>query len=243
MAYSDTSSATEPDTAVDKGFSVDDDNSVTDGNRFSPGRFSDPFSWFAYVCSSGFLGFLFTILSLLLILVFLLMPFIIVFVIVRYLMKRHNDRVRLAEMAMEQGRPFTEEQMGLGLKSQQYVWRNGVKNLSIGLGLMLLFLCMDAWPLVGVGGLIACMGLGKMFMARYNFDFHRKRRRNGFFGWGEDGFDEPAGSDFTGATWENKCAGADAGNTADDSKMTADGDKEAAADGKKTADGGDNEVK
>lgn len=224
VAYSDTSSVTEPDSAVDEGFSVDDDDSVTEGNRFSPGRFSDPFSWFAYVCSSGFLGFLFTILSLLLMLLFLIMPFLIVFVIVRYLMKRHNDRVRLAEMAMEQGRPLTEEQMGLEQKSSQYIWRKGVKNLSVGVGLMVLFWCMDAWPLVGVGGLIACMGVGKMFMARYNFDFRSKRSRNDAFCGGGNGFDTPNGSGFAGTAWGGKANGSDACDTADDSKNTADGD-------------------
>lgn len=236
VAYSDTSSVTEPDSAVDEGFSVDDGNQVDDGNRFNPSRFSDPFSWFAYVCSSSFLGFLFTILSLLLLLLFLLMPFIIIYAIVRYLMKRHNDRVRLAEMAMEQGRPFTEEQIDLGHKSQQYVWRKGVKNLSIGVGLMMLFYFMRSTPLVGIGGLIACMGLGKMFMARYNFDFRSRRSRNDAFGMGADGFGEPGDSDFMGTTWENKPNGGNTQKTADDSKKTADDDK-------KTADGDDNEVK
>lgn len=207
-AYSDTSSVSENDAAVLDNGNNNDQEKVNEFNRYSPKHFDDPFSWFAYLCTDSFWGFLFTMIVLLLFLFFLFLPFIIVVVIVRYVIRRHNDRVRLAEMAMKQGRPLSEEQMSLGQKSPQYMWRRGVRNLSIGIGLMLFFGCMQADPLVGVGALIACMGGGQMFMARYNFNFNFKRRNDfqGGFGNFDDNFKYTDTDDMRGTTWANTSA-------------------------------------
>ena len=144
--------------------------SVDDSNRYNPSRFTDPFSWIAFMCTSSFWGVLLTIFVMVLIFLFFAMPFILLIVIVRYLVRRHNDRVRLAEMAMKQGRPLDEIKMGMSRKSRSYMWRRGVRNLSLGVGLILFFWCLGAEPLVGIGGLVACMGAGQMFMARNRYD-------------------------------------------------------------------------
>ena len=144
--------------------------SVDDSNRYDPPRFTDPFSWIAFMCTSSFWGVLLTIFVMVLIFLFFAMPFILLIVIVRYLVRRHNDRVRLAEMAMKQGRPLDEIKMGMNRKSRSYMWRRGVRNLSLGVGLVLFFWCLGAEPFVGIGGLVACMGAGQMFMARNWYD-------------------------------------------------------------------------
>lgn len=144
--------------------------SVDDSNRYNPSRFTDPFSWIAFMCTSSFWGVLLTIFVMVLIFLFFAMPFILLIVIVRYLVRRHNDRVRLAEMAMKQGRPLDEIKMGMNRKSRSYMWRRGVRNLSLGIGLVFFFWCLGAEPFVGIGGLVACMGAGQMFMARNRYD-------------------------------------------------------------------------
>lgn len=143
--------------------------SVDDSNRYDPARFTDSFSWIAFMCTSSFWGALLTIFVMVLIFLFFAMPFILLVVIVRYLVRRHNDRVRLAEMAMKQGRPLDEIKMGMNRKSRSYMWRRGVRNLSLGIGLVF-FWCLGAEPFVGIGGLVACMGAGQMFMARNWYD-------------------------------------------------------------------------
>ena len=183
-AYSDTTSVANNDSAY---AASDDTEPVDDSNRYSPSRFSDPFSWFAFLCSSSFMGVLFTLIVILMGLLFLFMPIIIVLLIIRYFIRRHNDRVRLAEKAMEQGKPLTEEEMPLSKKSPDYMWRRGVRNVSIGLGLMLFFWFLGATPLVGIGGLVACLGAGQMFMVRYNY--------NSKFGKKNDNGDDFAGFD------------------------------------------------
>lgn len=175
-AYSDTSSTAQPLDST--AYSTSDDaDDINDSNRFDPSRFSDPFSWFAFLGTSGFVGILLTILFLGVGLLFLFMPLIIVLLIMRYMVRRHNDRVRLAEKAMEQGQPISEGEMPLNKKSPDYLWRRGVRNVSIGAGLALFFWFLGADPLVGIGLLVACLGLGQMFMVRYNYNskFGRKK--------------------------------------------------------------------
>lgn len=178
-AYSDTSSTAQPfdSTAYSSSDDVDD---INDSNRFDPSRFSDPFSWFAFLGTSGFVGILITVLLIGVVLLFLFMPLIIVLLIIRYLVRRHNDRVRLAEKAMEQGQPLGESEMPLNKKSPDYLWRRGVRNVSIGAGLALFFWFLGADPLVGIGLLVACLGLGQMFMVRYNYNskFGRKKEES-----------------------------------------------------------------
>ena len=175
-AYSDTSSTAQPLDTADYSTTADADD-INDSNRFDPSRFSDPFSWFAFLGTSGFVGILLTILLLGVGLLFLFMPLIIVLLIMRYMVRRHNDRVRLAEKAMEQGQPISEGEMPLNKKSPDYLWRRGVRNVSIGAGLALFFWFLGADPLVGIGLLVACLGLGQMFMVRYNYNskFGRKK--------------------------------------------------------------------
>lgn len=174
-AYSDTSSTAEQLDTADCSTTADADD-INDSNRFDPSRFSDPFSWFAFLGTSGFVGILLTILLLGVGLLFLFMPLIIVLLIIRYLVRRHNDRVRLAEKAMEQGQPLGESEMPLNKKSPDYLWRRGVRNVSIGAGLALFFWFLGADPLVGIGLLVACLGVGQMFMVRYNYDSKFKRK-------------------------------------------------------------------
>lgn len=189
-AYSDTSSVAADDSTA---YTGNDSGTVSDTNRYDPSRFDDPFSWFAFLCSTGFVGILVTILVIALFLLFLFMPLIIVLLILRYFVKRHNDRVRLAEKAMEEGRPLADEQMPLSRRSPESMWRRGVKNVSIGIGLMVFFWCLGANSIVGIGGLLACMGGGQMFMARYshNSKFGRKKKNDD-----DDSFDGFSG-DFT----------------------------------------------
>lgn len=174
-AYSDTSSTAQPLDST--AYSTSDDaDDINDSNRFDPSRFSDPFSWFAFLGTSGFVGILLTILLLGVGLLFLFMPLIIVLLIMRYMVRRHNDRVRLAEKAMEQGQPISEGEMPLNKKSPDYLWRRGVRNVSIGAGLALFFWFLGADSLVGIGLLVACLGVGQMFMVRYNYDSKFKRK-------------------------------------------------------------------
>lgn len=168
-AYSDTSSVAAASSDVD-------DNDDDDAYKYSPSRFSDPFSWLGYMID-GFGGIV-AFIVVLFVFCLLLSPLIVLVLILRYIVRRHNDRVRLAEMAMEHGQPLSDEQLPLSRKSPEYMWRRGVRNVSIGVGLMLFFWFLGASALVGIGGLWACLGAGQMFMVRYNYNSTFGRKKN-----------------------------------------------------------------
>lgn len=204
-AYSDTTS-TDNDNASVTNMPGWNSQNVDDTNDLDPSHFDDPFSRISHRFTTAFGGFLGTII-ILASLVFLFMPLIIVLLIIRYFVRRHKDRVRLAEMAMEKGVPLTEEQAPLLNSRAQYMWRRGVKNTSIGVGLMIFFWCLGAKPLVGIGGLVACIGLGQMFMVKYNYDSKLTWKRKN-----EENYEEPLYSDIADTTENNEENGEERNN-------------------------------
>jgi len=189
-AYSDTTS-TDNDSVSVTSMPGWKSHVVDDTNDLDPSRFG------------GFMG---TIIVLVF-LIFLFMPLIIVLLIIRYFVRRHKDRVRLAEMAMEKGVPLTEEQTPLLNSRAEYMWRRGVRNTSTGVGLMIFFWCLGANPLVGIGGLVACIGLGQMFMVKYNYDSKLTWKRKN-----EETYEEPLYSDIADTTENNEENGEERNN-------------------------------
>lgn len=168
VAYSDTTAADTAD-AAESAFDNDDDSTAVNNPLLSLGFDFD---------SGNAIGKFTSLCIVLFLFLFLVAPFIVLFAILRYIVRRHNDRVRLAEKAMESGYNLSDEQIPLSRKSPEYIWRRGVRNVSIGAGVMLFLWFLGATPLVGIGGLVACIGLGQMFMARFNYDsrFFGKKR-------------------------------------------------------------------
>lgn len=204
-AYSDTTS-TDNDSVSVTSMPGWKSHVVDDTNDLDPSRFGDPFSWLSHMFTTAFGGFLGTIIVLVFLL-FLFMPLIIVLLIIRYFVRRHKDRVRLAEMAMEKGVPLTEEQAPLLNSRAEYMWRRGVRNTSTGVGLMIFFWCLGANPLVGIGGLVACIGLGQMFMVKYNYDSKLTWKRKN-----EETYEEPLYSDIADTTENNEENGEERNN-------------------------------
>lgn len=143
-----------------------------DSDDFDDNR--DPVSALNWLLNHGPGGTLAAIFVVVCVFLFLVAPFLIFAFIIYYLIKRHNDRVKLSIKAMEMGQlPATGVESPL-TDSDETLWRKGVKNSAIGLGLALMFLLFDAEELAGVGLLVLCYGLGQVYMARAS----RKRREN-----------------------------------------------------------------
>ena len=111
-------------------------------------------------------SFVLVLLSVFLSFLFLILPFIIVIMILRYFIRRHNDKVRLAEKALEAGQPIPEKAKSEDRQTDEYVWKKGVRNVAIGVGLMFMFGFMNSPSLIGIGALVLCMGAGQMVIAR-----------------------------------------------------------------------------
>lgn len=106
------------------------------------------------------------ILVILAILLCALAPFIIVIAIIHYLIKQHNNRVTLAQKAMETGQPIPEDLKPDSPESPDYYKKKGIKNIAIGIGLAMMFSTWHAQMLAGVGLLIACWGVGQLVIAK-----------------------------------------------------------------------------
>lgn len=159
VAYSDTTSLAQ------------DDEDEWDASTSAQSRsinindYDDPFSWFESLSlSTG--GVLVACLVLLILLVILLSPFIILALILRFIIKRHNDQVTLAEKAMETGQPIPEELKGVDKQDDEYLWRRGIRNVAIGVGMVIMFWIWNSTMLSGLGALVLCYGLGQMAIAR-----------------------------------------------------------------------------
>lgn len=171
VAYSDTTSTAfgnAADTDV-----ADDDNDTAgytytmSSNPLNMDHFDNPLAFFVALFGAGFGGIMLALLILLVILLVFLSPLIVVYLIYRLLKSLHNDKVRLTEKAIASGRPMAKSTNTTVMGSaDQELWSKGVKNVALGLGLIILFAFWGAQALCGIGALIMCLGIGKMVIAR-----------------------------------------------------------------------------
>lgn len=134
---------------------------------WNPDNYDNPFTWIENVTKTTG-GFLLVTFIILLVLLIAFSPFIILAILLRFIIKRHNDRVTLAEKAMESGQPIPDEIMSIDKQSGDYMWKRGIRNVAIGLGIMLMFWIWDANTLTGIGALIFCYGVGQMIISKTN---------------------------------------------------------------------------
>ena len=92
------------------------------------------------------------------------MPFVVIIMLIRYFIKRHNDNVLLAEKAIEKGYPLSSLPTAgkWNVYYNQKQWEKGVRQIFVGAGLMVLALCLSNAALFGVGALVIFMGIGQL---------------------------------------------------------------------------------
>lgn len=155
-AYSDT---TDVDTTSVGDY--DDDSDRSYHSKYSLGNYDDPFDFFGSVFGKGALVVV-VILSVLVGMAFFFAPLIIIWLVIRYLMRRHNDRIKLAEMAMDKGINIPESERPIDRQSNEYLQKRGVRNTFLGLGLCAMFAWWDSSFLAGIGALIGIYGIGQV---------------------------------------------------------------------------------
>lgn len=154
-AYSDTTSVDTAETTVD-----DDESATPHHSKYSISNYDDPFDFFGSVFGSGTLVFV-LILCIVFGFLFLFAPLIIVFLLVRYLYRRHNDHVKLAEMAMEKGINVPESSRPIDKQSDEYLQKRGLRNAFLGAGLAVMFMIWGSDFMVGIGALVFFYGAGQ----------------------------------------------------------------------------------
>ena len=174
-AFSDTTSTASTPTAADDNFPFDDEDDYVVTTNLD--RFFDHFG----VMQTGLAGMFFVLIVLLII--FVLSPLLIIIAVFYFVNKNRKDKMRLAQMAMQQGQPIPDQL----LKEQSPVgdeeYKSGIRQCFVGVGLMI-FLWFAAGEVgFGIGALVFCIGLGKMIVAKStasknNFDMTHENKDN-----------------------------------------------------------------
>lgn len=154
-AYSDTTS-----TAITES----QDSIIEEGRPRCLSPFEAPFLGLEDTIGGGVIVAIIVLVTVFLI--FVVLPIVVLILIIRYFIKRHNDRVMLAEKAIAAGQTIPENLKPVDKQSPQYLYKRGVSNLAIGVGLALMFLLWGSSTLAGIGVLVACYGLGQLLISR-----------------------------------------------------------------------------
>lgn len=162
-AYSDTTTVSQADTSA----STSEDTYDKGNNiKLSFDDVSDPFNLIAYLTTIGVGGVIVAIFFVILCLLTVFSPVILIAVILYLLVRRKRERYRIIEKAMETGQPIPDELRRTETMSSDMLWRRGIRNASIGLGIVALALCMWSDFVGGVGLVILFYGLGQAVIAR-----------------------------------------------------------------------------
>ncbi|MBR1547521.1 MAG: hypothetical protein IJ637_02200 [Prevotella sp.] len=104
---------------------------------------------------------------LVLLIIFVLAPVLIIIALFYFINKNRKDRLKLAQMAMQQGQPIPEQLLqGAAPVTVEEEYQKGMRQCFVGVGLMV-FLGYAAGNVgFGVGALVFCIGLGKVFASR-----------------------------------------------------------------------------
>ncbi len=162
-AFSDTtSSVNQNDSATTKVLTPADFDDEDINDKDFVDKFAEGLLGGTIGAGTGF----FALVVVILVFLFLTAPFIIAIIAIWFAYKRHRNRERLIQSAIENGQPIPQEALKTEHQTDDYLWKKGIKNISVGIGLVFLFWILGADPLIGIGLLVACIGAGQAFIAR-----------------------------------------------------------------------------
>ena len=108
---------------------------------------------------------MFFVLCVLLI-IFVLAPVLIIIALFYFINKNRKEKMRLAQMAMQQGQPIPDQLLKDAPADTDDEYQKGMRQCFVGVGLMV-FLGYAAGQVgFGIGALVFCIGLGKVFASR-----------------------------------------------------------------------------
>lgn len=150
-----------------------------------------PFKLMSQIFSFGIWGIVIFLLILVFAFAIMLLPLVLLALIVRWFIKRHNDDVARNANAQSFFNNTTAnpadnasaESTGDATNNPTAIpqptaapasktpapidyWAKGVKNTSIGIGLVIMGMLIKATALVGIGFLVACYGIGQIVISR-----------------------------------------------------------------------------
>ena len=95
-----------------------------------------------------------------------LAPLIGIIIVVWLIVKNRNQRLKLAEKAMENGQPIPQEALKTPMATDNDLKNSGLRNIFLGLGLVACGYFIIGDLLQGIGVILFFYGLGQTFIAR-----------------------------------------------------------------------------
>ncbi len=97
---------------------------------------------------------------------FVLAPVLIIIALFYFIHRNRKEKMRLAQMAVEQGQPIPDQLLNDQPANVDEEYQKGLRQCFVGVGLMI-FLGYAAGNIgFGVGALVFCIGLGKVFASK-----------------------------------------------------------------------------
>lgn len=123
----------------------------------------------------GVLGVFVAIIAIVAMIFLSILPFVFFGLVVYLIVKNHNDKQRLARAALMSGRPIPQNLVKEVVETDDEMWRRGLKNVFLGLGIAVLCYCLGANSLAGIGWLLLICGVGQAVIAKTS---SRKKNNN-----------------------------------------------------------------
>jgi hypothetical protein len=120
--------------------------------------------WLNSIDHKDIMGMFFVLCIILII--FVLAPVLIIIALFYFINKNRKQKMKLAQMAMQQGQPIPEQLLEDKPGNVDDEYQKGMRQCFVGVGLMV-FLGYAAGNVgFGIGALVFCIGLGKVFASR-----------------------------------------------------------------------------
>ena len=116
--------------------------------------------------SYGVWGFAVLALMIICAIVAVLLPVVLLIVLLRYIIKRQDTKAQLEQMRIKQAMEQPVNREEYWVHEDEFAWRKGVRLVALGAGLAFFFFILGAGPLSGIGLLILCIGLGKLYIGK-----------------------------------------------------------------------------
>ena len=116
--------------------------------------------------SYGVWGFAVLALMIICAIVSVLLPVILLIVLLRYIIKRQDTKAQLEQIRIKQAMEQPVNREEYWAHEDEFAWRKGVQLVALGAGLAFFFFILGAGPLSGIGLLILCIGLGKLYIGK-----------------------------------------------------------------------------
>ena len=94
------------------------------------------------------------------------LPIILLIVLIRYLVKKQDTKAQLEQMRIKQAMEQPVNRQEYWAHEDEIAWRKGVQLVALCAGLACFFFILGAGPLSGIGLLVLCIGLGKLYIGK-----------------------------------------------------------------------------